>query len=57
MYYLIVIFFFFVQARQTKDPLNPLDMEQGFNMVSINIRCIAQLAGFALAFCSNWVSS
>ena len=52
MYYLIVIFFFFVQARQTKDPLNPLDMEQGFNMVSINIRCIAQLAGFALAFCS-----
>ena len=26
--------FFLLQARQTKDPLNPLEMEAGFNMVS-----------------------
>ena len=34
MYLSSISVFFLLQARQTKDPLNPLEMEAGFNMVS-----------------------
>ena len=35
-YFKIRINYFLVKARVTQDPLNPLDMESGFNMVCIN---------------------
>lgn len=38
------MFEFLLQARRTKDPLNPLDMEMGFNMVSVFVYSELELA-------------